>query len=90
MYENLTFIHSFHNNQVPNILYDIIKKSQHKYHKYPTKFLSNNFYIKKYSLNCTKISIFQCCGTIFFIKKKRLFDLIYIFQSKLKSTLLQV
>ena len=83
-------MHKFNNNQVPNIFYDIIKKPQHKY---PVKFLSNSFCIKKYFLNCTEFSISlsgRCCGMMFFIKKKRIFNLIHFFRVNLHYIRLKI
>ena len=54
IYQHLNFMHKFINNQIPSIFSDFIKRLNHKY---PTNFSQSHFYLKKYSLNCTKYSI---------------------------------
>ena len=48
-------MHKFINNQIPSIFSDFIKRPNHNY---PTNFSKSSFYLKRYSLNSTKYSIF--------------------------------
>ena len=61
-------MHNFNYNKVPNIFYAMIEKPQHKY---PT------------ALSLQFLYVDQSCGTMFFIKKKRMFNLIYFFRVNL-------
>ena len=48
-------MHKFINHQIPPIFSDFIKRTNHKY---PINFSKSSFYLKRYSLNNTKYSIF--------------------------------
>ena len=90
IYQYLTFMHKFNNNQVPSIFYDITKKPQYKY---PTKFSSNSFCIKKYSIKCCKFSISlrgpKLWNDVFYNEEKNIQSYSF-FQNNLKSKLIQI
>ena len=55
MYQRLNFMHKFVNNQISSIFSHLIKRLDYKY---LTNFSQSRFYLKRYSLNSTKYSIF--------------------------------
>ena len=54
IYQHLNFMQKFINNQIPSILNDLIKRTDHKY---PTNYPTNSIYLKRYSFNSTKYFI---------------------------------
>ena len=90
IYQYLTFMHKFNNNQVPSIFCDIIKKPQYKY---PTKFSSDSFYIRKYSIKCCKFLISllgpKLWNDVFYNEEKNIQSYSF-FQNNFKSKLIQI
>ena len=54
LYQHLNFMYRLENSNIPAIFNDIIKKSEHKY---PTKFLSLNYTLRKYSFTNSRFAI---------------------------------
>ena len=54
LYQHLNFMHKFKNEQVPAVFNNLISQPRHKY---PTKFSTLNYCLKKCSLTSTKYSI---------------------------------
>ena len=54
LYQHLNFMYRLGNTDIPAIFNDIVKKPEHKY---PTKFSSLNYTLRKYSLNNSRFSI---------------------------------
>ena len=54
LYQHLNFMYRLGNNDIPATFNDIIKKPEHKY---PTKFSSSNYTLRKYSFTNSRFSI---------------------------------
>ena len=54
IYENLNFMYTLKNDNIPKVFAELIKKPQHKY---PTKFSKNSYTRKSFSLSNMKYCI---------------------------------
>ena len=90
IYQHLSFMHKFINNQIPSIFSDLIKRPDHKY---PTDFLQSNFYWKRYSLNSTKYYISIRGPKLWndvINKEEKDIQSYSLFQKKIKSKLIKI
>ena len=82
--QHLNFMIKFINYQNPSIFSDISKRPDHKY---STNFSQSSFYLKRYSLNSTKLPVVDVdFGMMLLIKKRRISNLILAFKRKLNQS----